>query len=382
MNNFAVVNQKFGYHKGDEFLYVIARWLDECVPNGRAFRFGNVTFAVLCPYISDEKSSDLVNKIVERFEEPWKLGEIQYTISACYGAMSCRKDKWDSTQIIEILAFMMEIAKTKEGGRVEFDAQIEHMFLQKKNLLILLRDSIEKKRFEVWYQPVIDCKTHEFVSAEALLRLRDYKGNMVSPAEFIPVAEENGMIEEIGWIVWDEVCQFLAKYRDLSLKYISLNMSVQQFMNPELFKMISDRLEKNNLDASKIKLEITERVVLADEVRMQRLMNEFSSKGLKFAMDDFGTGYSNFASVMHLPFEMIKLDRSLLREMHNNIKDMHVVKSMIELFHSMGFQVVSEGVETEEQQRLLMEMGTNYIQGFYYARPMPKEKLVEFLKEG
>lgn len=379
LQNFAMVNEHLGYRQGDEVLYCIAQWLDNCVKNGQAYRFGNVTFALLCPYNNEQKAQNLLDTIEERFKSPWEIGDLKCSVSACFGSMCCKKDEWDTTQTIEILTFMMERAKKK--GKVEFNAEIEHMFQQKKNLQLLLKNSIETKRFEVWYQPIYDCRNERFISAEALVRLKDYQGNWVSPAEFIPVAEENGMIEEIGWIVWEEVCAFLGKHPELPLVSVSVNMSVQQLVNPELITRLEESLKRNQVPIEKIGMEITERVVLSDESRMKHLMDEYAKKGVKFYMDDFGTGYSNFSSVMHLPFEVIKLDRSLINEVEHNKKDALVVQSMINLFHSMGFTVTSEGIESEAQRKLLCDMGVDYIQGFYYSKPMPAEQLTRFLKE-
>lgn len=380
LNNFATINQKFGYKKGDEFLYRIGHWLDNFQNEGSAFRFGNVAFALLCPYESEEKSQRLLEQVQQRFREPWRFGDIPYKVSSCFVMMNCKKPDWEATHIMEILSFMIENAKANDSGCVEFNTQIEQMFRQKENLLALLKDSVRNKRFQVWYQPIFDCKKQKFVSAEALLRLRDYEGTMISPAEFVPLAEENGMIEELGWFVWEEVGRFLRMHPELSLEYISVNMSMQQFTNPDLYEKIRDCLERNRLEAGKIKMEITERVVLNDVKYMNRVIEEFSAKGLKFCIDDFGTGYSNFSSVMHLPFEVIKLDQSLMKELSINPKDRMAVQSMLDMFHGLGLKVVSEGIETKEQQEMIQKMGTDYIQGFYYAKPMPEAEVVEFLK--
>lgn len=372
LNDFAAVNQQFGYRKGDEFLYHIAQWLENFQPEGRAFRFSNVTFALLCPYTEDIKARNLLNQIAERFRQLWELGEVEYRISASFGSMICRKNHREVTEIVEMLSFMMETARIKGMETVEFDAEIEHMFQQKKNLLLLMKDSIKKRRFQVWYQPIFDCRQQKFVSAEALLRLKDYKGNMVSPAEFIPLAEENGMIEEIGWFVWEGVCRFFENHPDIPLESISINMSMSQFRNPKLYKIIDECLERHHVPPNKIKMEITERVVLNDMKYMKQLMKSFTSKGLRFCMDDFGTGYSNFANIMYLPFELIKLDRSLIEEITSSQRNRQAVQSMMGMFHAMDLKIVSEGIETEEQQKVLRDMGTDYIQGFYYAKPMPE----------
>lgn len=381
LNRFAMVNQKFGYRKGDEFLYHIVRWMEELRSNGRVFKFANVTFALLCPYVDEADSERLLAQVQERFEQCWVLGDIKQKICACFGAMTCKEFRWEATQVVELLTFIMETAKKKDDGIVKFDSNIEAMFQKEKAMERLLLDSIKKERFEVWYQPIFNCKEKKFDSAEALVRLRDYDGNMVSPADFIPLAEKNGMIEEIGWFVWSEVCRFMGNHPELSLQGISVNMSMQQFLNPKLCEIMEECLKEAHITADKVRLEVTERILLYDEKHMKRLMESFMEKGFQFFADDFGTGYSNFSSVMHLPFKLVKFDRSLIEKISFNTKDKLVVQSMMELFHNIGLKIVAEGVETEEQQQILASIGADYIQGFYYAKPMPKDKLVEFLKE-
>ena len=156
------------------------------------------------------------------------------------------------------------------------------------------------------------------------------------------------------------------------LESISINMSMSQFRNPKLYKIIDECLERHHVPPNKIKMEITERVVLNDRNYMKQLMQSFTSKGLRFCMDDFGTGYSNFANIMYLPFELIKLDRSLIEEITSNQRNRQAVQSMMGMFHAMDLKIVSEGIETEEQQKVLRDMGTDYIQGFYYAKQMPE----------
>ncbi|MDO5407135.1 MAG: bifunctional diguanylate cyclase/phosphodiesterase [Eubacteriales bacterium] len=376
---FAAVNQQFGYRKGDEFLYHIAKWLEEVHPSGRAFRFSNVTFALICPYEDDDSARKLLHQLKERFDDIWQIGDIRYGLSACFGLMTCNQQTLEATQIMEMLTMMMEFAKQKEQKEIEYDKDIELMFRKKKWLEELLLDSVEKKRFEVWYQPIFNCKTQQFDAAEALIRLRDYEGHLISPADFIPLAEENGMIEEIGWFVWEEVCRFLGTHSELPLQAVSINMSMQQFMNQHLSEKISDCLERNHLSPSQIKMEITERVVSYDMKYMKQQMEHFAEEGLVFCVDDFGTGYSNLSNVMHLPFACVKLDRSLFEKFTQHSKDRMVVRSMIELFHSMNLQVVAEGIETRQQQELLHAMGVDYIQGFYYAKPMPEADMLEFM---
>lgn len=379
LKDFGVVNQQFGYNTGNEFLYCISSWMKQLRKEGQVFRFGNVTFALLCPYINDEESDQLFVEIRERFRQVWRIGAIQTNIAGSFGQMKCIDFDAEITNIMEILPFMMQLAKEKEDGIIEYDETIEQMFRERKGMLALLREAIEKRMFEVWYQPVYDCHKQRIVSAEALVRLRNYDGKIVRPDLFIPLAEESGMIADVGRFVWNEVCRFIGEHQDIAPEYISVNFSMQQFRSPKLYQQMEESLHKYHVPYEKMKIEITERDILQDMKYMEQQMKLLTEKGLRFFMDDFGTGYSNFYSVMSLPFEVIKLDKSLLNGLENSSRDRLIIQTLVEMFHNIGMKVIAEGIETEEQKNMVQNMGADYIQGFFYAKPMPEEQLVEFL---
>lgn len=379
LKGFDLINQKYGYRKGDDFLYHIAQWLGECGKDGRTFRFGNVTFALLCPYINEAESQKLLEKIEDKFEHLWTVGEIECVIPASFGMMTCREADRKATQVLELLNSLAELAKNSENGEVKLDVELADLLQRQKKLEQQLQDSLEKNSLEVWYQPIFNCREEKFDSAEAVVRMRDENGELVSPADFIPLAEKNGMIDRIGMHVLKEASQFLAEHPELPLQTISMNVSEQQFINQGLCEQMEACLQESGIPADRIKLEITERVILKDKKYMAGLMKQFSEKGFRFSIDDFGVGYSNFSSVMHLPFEFVKLDKSLLDNLASDSKDRLVVESMVELFHNMGLKVVAEGVETAEQQEIIRKIGADDIQGFYYAKPMPKAALLSFL---
>ena len=380
LKGFSLVNHRYGHRKGDEILYHMCNWLEKCRKGGRAFRFGNVTFALVCPYTDEEDTRALIAQIENRFDSPWVLGETRVTIPTCYVSMVCDRLQMEATQMLEVLSFMVELAKTREDGRVAYDAETRQLFQSEKEMEQLMQDSISKERFEVWYQPVYNCISHEFDSAEALVRLRDYEGNIISPNDFIPLAEKNGMIEDIGWLVWKQVCRFISTHPEMTLS-ISVNMSAQQFTNPKLCERMEKYLELCEIPPDRIKLEITERVIMQDEKYMNQVMHKLSSRGFRFCVDDFGVGYSNFSSVMNLPFEVIKLDRSLIERLPSDSVNQLAIRFMVEMFHNMGLSIVAEGVETRRQQEMIQQLGVDYIQGFYYARPMPEGETLAYLEK-
>ena len=212
-----------------------------------------------------------------------------------------------------------------------------------------------------------------------LLRLRDDEGKFISPSVFIPYAEELGLIEEISWIVLEKTCRFLGKNRKLELDSVSINLSVQQLQETEAARRILGKLQEYQLLGNRLVIEITEREMASDQTKVREVMGLLAEKGIRFYLDDFGTGYSNFSMVMHLPFACIKLDRSLLEKVTESEKDRRMIQTMGKLFHNGGFGVISEGVEDEAQAVTLQKMGTDFIQGFYYARPMPEAEFIRFM---
>ena len=380
LENFVAVNQRYGHRKGDEFIYMVSRWMEQYCREGRVCRSGSVTFALLLPYVSREAADENFLRIQRRFEEEWRLGEIRCRLPACLVELVKNREDWTAEQIIEFLERMMDMTKKGKLGSMRFSPKIQSEIQDRKKLIGLLRDSVEKQRFQVWYQPVYDCLRDEFCGAEALVRLQDADGEILSPGAFIPLAEETGMIDGIGWFMLENVCRFLAEHPELPLQSVSVNLSMQQFQDPQLEQRIFGILEQYGIGPERIKIEITERVIVSDMERVKMVMENLVGRGIGFYLDDFGTGYSNFSGVLHLPFECIKLDRSLFLTITENVRDYHVVDTMIKLFHQLGFSIVSEGLEREEQCAALRSMKTDRIQGYYYARPMPESEIMEFFR--
>lgn len=380
LQNFTAVNQYFGYSKGDEFLYAVADWLDDFEKGSKAFRFSGVCFAIFCPYGSQEEAEKKVGKVKERFTLPWKLGEMECVLDVGLGSLLYTGQEWKATQVVELLAQMQEEVKTVGNGQICYGNELVELLERRKYLSGLLRDAAKEDRFQIWYQPVFDCARNRFTTAEALVRLVDYDDGLISPAEFIPLAEKNGMIVEISWIILDKVCRFLGENKELPIDSISVNFSMQQFMDPQIYDRIESCLKKYGVAPGRIKVEITERVFLYDQEYMCRLMDEMTQKGIGFYLDDFGTGYSNLASVMHMPFECIKLDKSLFDRVGENRKDELIVRTMTGLFGKMGMSVIAEGIETDNQLAVIRRFSLNRVQGYVYARPMPEERFMDFLR--
>ena len=194
------------------------------------------------------------------------------------------------------------------------------------------------------------------------------------------MAEENGLIDSISWIVLEKVCRFLGEHPQLPLKNISINMTGQQILDPTFIGRIEGNLDQYGVDGSRLRIEITERTITEDYAEVRKVMAYLAGKGIQFYLDDFGTGYSNLASMLSLPFEAIKFDQSLINMMNGTDKGLRTISLLADIMHENDYYIVAEGVETAEQMKLAKERSLDRIQGYYYAKPMPGEDLVSFLE--
>ena len=372
LRKFDIVNKNYGHKKGDEFLYTIATQLRRLIRGAEIFRFGNVEFALIVPYKSAEDSAQNYEAVKNRCREGWTVEDVHTHIRTAFMYMDYLGQHCTPSQLMDYIEFGISKSKEMPNHDVHFTETVRKEYEEEKKILEIMQMSVEQRRFRVWYQPVSHVEGG-FYSAEALLRLDDYDGNPVPPSKFIPIAEESGMIDDLSWIVLEEVCELLEKNPQSRIRSISINLSMQQFADIGLEKRILDCLERHHLTAARLKIEVTERVLLHDMAYMKNVMYNMNRAGIGFYLDDFGTGYSNLASVLEFPFENVKLDRSLLIGFPGNPDSEMLVKTLIELFHSMGESVVVEGIEDEAQAELLKVLGADRIQGYYYSKPLPEE---------
>ena len=259
---------------------------------------------------------------------------------------------------------------------------IEKMRFRSK-IYNLIENALRDDRVRVYYQPIYNVKEGRFTSAEALVRIIGEDGKMVSPGDFIPVAEENGQIIPLGIRVFEKVCDFLASggVRELGIDYIEINVSVAQFDHENPARFIRNCMESRDINPASINLEITE--TADNELKHLLKMNieKLIGMGVTFSLDDFGTGRSNLDYIVSMPAQNIKFDMSFTQGYFTNSKIKDVMKGMVNIIHDMGMKIVSEGVETKEQYDEMVSLGIDYIQGYYFSRPIPGPELVRFLKD-
>ncbi len=378
---YRTINQRYGVKRGDALLYTVSLWLERLHPKGKSFRMGKVDFALLVPYEGQEEADRLAETICARFREPWILDQVSIMPSAVFAEFIYTGQGGSADDILELLNFSLTLAKGRKEHLLRFDSSIYQEMAQQSRIMKLLQKAIRENLFEAWYQPIYSSSQGTFTMAEALLRMRDEEGRLVSPALFIPLAEANGFAEEITDIVMDQVCRFLSNPAADRLEAVSVNLSAQELLSEDLIRKMDGLLEKYRFDPGRLRLEVTERVLSEDTGKMQDVMAELMKRGFLFSMDDFGTGQSNLSLVLENSFSCIKLDHSLIQYYPESERSVFVVNTMLDMFRSMNCRLIVEGVEREEQARALIGRGVELIQGFYYARPMPEEELLRLLAE-
>jgi EAL domain-containing protein (putative c-di-GMP-specific phosphodiesterase class I) len=276
--------------------------------------------------------------------------------------------------------------KAKEIGKNNYQfynsamnvAAFEYLVLENK-----LRKAIEREEFLLHYQPQIDLKTNKIVGVEALIRWKDPDSEeLISAGQFIPIAEETGLIMSIGGWLLKTACKQNKAWQDAgySPMNMAINMSGRQFKQQKIVNMISDELEKTGLDSQYLELELTESILLQTEVT-SGILEKFDDLGIKLSIDDFGTGYSSLSYLKKLPISKLKIDQSFIRGISKNASDREIIKAIITMSHSLNIKVIAEGVEYENQLNFLRELGCDMAQGYLFCYPIPAEKLSELLSK-
>lgn len=382
MKDFTAVNRKFGHGVGDEFLYQTARYLEKTFREGTVYRVGGVEFVVLLPYVSQEYAAHCCDEVYKRMQEKWEVKEVEYILRAGICDMICKNSGQDAVQLIEQMQYAQGIVKEKkETCILHFDEKVRAHLERRKYLISRMKRAIKEDGFEMYFQPIYSWNKKAFLSMETLLRLRDEDGTLISPGEFIPVAEEVGLIDQIGWIVLDKVCAFMSRHPNLEIQTASVNMSMQQFMDKGFVEKVEACLQKWTLPPERIRIEITERMISENPQRTRETLQRLTEKGILFYLDDFGMGYSNFAGVLSLPIETIKLDLTLVHGAFESDRKLVVLESLITMLRKAGYSIVAEGIETEEQANTLRILGADRLQGFYYHRPMPESEIIRLFEK-
>lgn len=387
LDHFKEINDSLGHHVGDALLIEVARRIGACVrKTDTAARLGGDEFTVVLPQLPPDgrHAESIAQKIITRLTAPFQIQGHILHVTASVGITLYPADGTDGDTLQRNADQAMYAAKDLGRNRISyFTPSLQQAAQRRLHLINDLRTALSKHEFELHFQPIVELATGHIHKAEALLRWRHPDRGMVSPAEFVPLAEETGLISDIGDWVFEESLAWARRWSErFSPDFqISVNVSPIQFHGEGRFSrgQWAARIEEEGLASHAIAIEITEGVLLDADVSVTNRLLDLRDHGIQVAIDDFGTGYSSLAYLKRLDIDYLKIDRTFVRDLSTDPNDRILAEAMIALAHKLDLKVIAEGVETEQQRDLLAAAGCDYVQGYLYSRPLEPRTFEEFL---
>lgn len=382
IRDFRQVNNVCGQHGGDEFLKEVCGFLCRIGPQGNVYRFSGDEFALLFTDQIDESVKKCVEDIQERMALPWQNRDYRFILPAVIGII--RRSEYVRTleEAVSAIEYAVYQAKTGRYGQILYcDQEMLGKLERRKQIVEVLKEQLAEKSVEMYYQPIYSVDSGQFEYAESLMRMNHTPIGPVYPSEFIPIAEETGLIIELTYVILDKVCKFINHLleKGIPISAIHVNFSAIQFSQPDLAGKVLEIIRDNHTPMSAVKIEFTESTLAESPQVVTDFAIEMKKHGIMMGLDDFGTGYSNIATVIRIPFGTVKLDKSFVEASMDNPKSATTIKHLVHAFNDLGMDVVAEGVETEEQRQMVVDLGVEQIQGYFYSRPLPGQEMEAFL---
>lgn len=386
LDDFKKINDSLGHEIGDELLCQVAeRLMDIGRRQDTLYRLGGDEFGLLIEdSVEINLIGDLANQINLKVAEPYFIEQQEIVIGSSIGIVLYPHDSQTSQELLQKADMAMYHAKQRGGNCYQFFSQsMNENAVKRLKLENELRAALKSHNIRVYYQPKIEIHSGHIAGLEALARIESEDGSMINPADFIPLAEETGLIIPLSEEVLRLACRDMKRFMGCqgSPKSIAVNLSARQFMQSSLALQIEQILREEDLHPRHVEFEITEGMVMSDPERAITMMENLSDMGVKLALDDFGTGYSSLSYLKRFPMNSLKIDKAFVDDITVNDKDRNMVASIIAMAHNLGLKVVAEGVETKAQLETLKSLKCEYIQGFYFAKPMPADALIEFIEQ-
>ena len=388
LDNFKPINDALGHAAGDQLLKLLTQQITEILlPKQYLIRFGGDEFLVIAPINpqSNELTS-LANSLIGQCASVFDIFQNQVTVSASLGTASAPKDGTDFKQLCRKADIAMY--KAKQDGRNtyhHYDESLDKASENKFKMLQLLRPALSEQQFELHYQPIVDLKSGNINTLEALLRWPQPDGSMIPPDLFIPLAENSGLINQLGGWVVRQATQFCAQFcaqlrqQGHSDIRIAVNLSVMQFKDGQLQRTIESALYEAGLPPEALELELTESLLIDETEQIQKQLASLSKLGITIAIDDFGTGYSNLGYLRNFNASKLKVDRSFISPLCFSEHDESLVGAIINMAASLGLKTVAEGIEDDETLQKLLSLGCDIGQGYFWSKPLPENALIEYL---
>ncbi|WP_235822075.1 sensor domain-containing protein [Gottfriedia luciferensis] len=382
LDRFKIINDTKGHTVGDQLLQSVAKRIESAINNkGMVSRQGGDEFIILLENKDTEKVIEVAKSILREFATPFDVDHLEFFVTPSIGISMYPADGEDEETLIKNADTAMYLAKERGKNNYQFySSKLAELATQKMDIEKWLRRALEKDELKINYQPQIDLETNEIIGVEALLRWHHPEKGMISPADFIPLAEETGLIVPIGKWILKEACLQNKKWQEEGFKPIpiAVNISVRQIQDEEFIESVTRILDEVGLKPNLLDLEITESI-MQDIEKSTNVLNQLKKIGLKISIDDFGTGYSSLSYLKHLPIDSIKIDKSFVDDIINHSTKGEMVKTIIDMGHNLNFNVIAEGIEKKEQVEFLKQNQCNIGQGYFYSKPIPVNDLEKLL---
>jgi diguanylate cyclase (GGDEF)-like protein len=384
IDRFKHVNEIYGTNRGDELLIRVSLTLKNMVrEDDFVTRMEGNRFLILFSDIGDTDGiMEVVKKIKTIFSQPFRIQEMDITISVSMGIAIHPMDGSTDEELIRNSERALFMAKSRDNRYHFFDAKLNSELLENIKLEKELGEAIRHDQFIIHYQPKVK-GTGSICGMEALVRWQSPERGLVYPGNFIPIAERTGMINPIGRMIFATVCRQIK-----ALEYsfpkdfrVGINLSPVHFSQTDLIETISDIIKDSGINPSLIEVEITESGIMLDEEESIRKLQALNEMGIAISIDDFGTGYSSMSKLRDYPVDILKIDKSFIQRLPEDAKSVTIATAIIDMAHNLGFKVVAEGIEKEDQLDFLKESGCDFHQGYLFGRPMPLEELMKLLKQ-
>ncbi|NLZ48022.1 MAG: bifunctional diguanylate cyclase/phosphodiesterase [Clostridiales bacterium] len=386
LDGFKTINDSLGHNNGDIILSLIGKRLLELYNDSIIVsRFCGDEFAIL---VKDIKSRDevinLIEKILISISTPFIINNHEIKCSASIGVVFSKEEYTTAEQYLKYADIAMYEAKLQGKDRyVIFDENIQKKIMKNLKLENDLKHALERNELILYYQPIVSLKTDKIIGFEALVRWNHPELGIISPTDFIPIAEETGLIIPIGKWILQEACKQVSlwqkNYKNTKSLFVNVNMSAMQLNQSDIVEQIAEVLRETKVSPNNLSIEITESSLITDVIKSQTVLEQMRNLGINIQIDDFGTGYSSLSYLQRFPFNVIKVDKSFIQQLDSNNKNHSVVKSIILMAHELNMKVTVEGIETAGQLTRLKNLGCEHGQGYYFSKPLNKDDAEKLL---